>query len=70
MGERLVLYHVLEPNDIQLNRCCLTSNKVVKCRKVSVSFTKHRPPRARDVKRMILKSKCSNLYGVLQSVVL
>lgn len=54
---------VLEPNDIQPNRRFLTSSEVVKRRKVLVSFTKRRPPRARDAKHMILKSRCSNPRG-------
>lgn len=57
--EQFVPEHVLEPNDIRPDRRLLTYGGVVKRRKVAVSFTKRRPPRARDAERVISKTSRS-----------
>jgi len=56
--------HVLVPNDIRPNRRFVTSAKVVKRRKVAVSFTKRPLPRARGAKRMISESGRSDPHDI------
>lgn len=50
------------PSDIRPDRRLLTYGGVIKRRKVAVSFTKRRSPRARDAKRMISKASRSARY--------